>query len=211
MACGRTPTPGCSLRPSSSVRSTSPGTRRGPGVWFTGRPASHRVPLSFPVPALGQAQLLAEKELQEPTGCPRPSPVKPTQGDGGADRQPRPPGPYAKPLHYSKTIIVHAMLRRPPRPHFRHRVPASWCFHRPGQALNDSRCRCNFYQGLFLVKSLFVSERCHLAFSPPSLIPWLIYHFPEPWGHRGSPGLLKSLCFSSKSRPTLPGPVLCAV
>ena len=130
-----------------------------------------------------------------------PHPAELAPGRGGSDGQPRPPGPCFKPVHYSKTII-YPQSSGDARAYF-WPVPISRAPIAPGR-----RCHCNFYQGLFLVKSLFVSERCDLAFFLFSFIPWLIYHFPEPRGQRGGRGLLKSHCFSSKSRLTLPGPAL---
>lgn len=112
-----------------------------------------------------------------PRGCsgtPHPRPPLSSRADAGlrgALPAAQTTWPYLKPAHYSKTIIsprdaqgTAACLFQAPHPLFPH------CLHRPGQALNDSRCHCNFYQGLFLVKSLFVSERCDLAFFLPLLL-----------------------------------------
>lgn len=147
----------------------------GAGGWAWVRCTDHhKVPL-------GSMKPLPTNAPPSPWNLPRPAKLNLalTQGHGGLRRTAQATWPYLKPKHYSKTIIypcnapgTAAFPFQTPHPVFPRRL------HRPGQALNDSRCHCNFYQALFLVKSLFVSERCDLAFFLPLL--YSLVNIPLP-------------------------------
>lgn len=111
-----------------------------------------------------------------------PGPVELTWGRRGSARRPDHLASAEGECIILRRLFIRAMLqgrrcsRFKPPPLFPH------CLHRPGQALNGSRCHCNFYQGSFLVRSLFVSERCDLAFFLPLLYSLVNTPLPRALG-----------------------------